>query len=132
MDGPTADTQSAYVTLAKRLGAITPYITYAMAETQDDNERPLSAAQAFALMSTPGSPYYQNPSILAASDLTNVERKAISVGVRWDTLTNVAIKFDVTRASDFGDTGGGLSGNQAPMVIYDDSTIYTVKLDAAF
>jgi hypothetical protein len=133
VDGASADTQSAYVTVAKRLGVLTPYITYAITETQDDDERPLTAEDAFILLTTPGSPFFNNPSILQASDLYNVEREAISLGVRWDVVTNVALKFDVTRADSFGDTGGGLDGNLAsPTVRYEDATIYTIKLDAVF
>jgi hypothetical protein len=133
IDGPIPDSQAAYVTLTKRFGAFTPYVTYAITETKDDDERPLSRAQAFTLLTTPGSPYYDNTNILAGSAVSNFERSATSIGVRWDAMTNVALKFDVTLADDFGDTGGGLDGNSyAPTVQYDDTTVFTVKLDAAF
>ena len=133
LDGPTTDTRSAYITAARRFGSLTPYVTVAMIESTDDGERPLSAAQAFALLTTPGSPFYNDPNILTASDLNNIERTATGVGLRWDALTNVAIKFDVTRTSSFGDTGGGLPGNlTAPERQYSDATLYTIKLDAVF
>lgn len=132
VDGPAADSESGYITVARRFNAITPYITYSMLETTDNNERPLSSVQAFTLLTTPGSPFFGNPNILSGSEINNIEREGISVGLRWDALTNIALKFDITRASEFGDTGGGLSGNIAPTVVYDDSTIYTVKLDAVF
>lgn len=133
LDGTPADSQSAYITVAKRFGALTPYLSYAMTETLDDEERPLTAADAFALVFTPGSPFYGQTGLLQASDLYNVERQATSVGLRWDVLTNVALKFDLTFVDGFGDTGGGLDGNLAsPTVRYEDTTIYTIKLDAVF
>lgn len=133
LDGPTADSRSAYITVAKRFDSLTPYVTWATTESTDDDERPLSAAQAFGLLTTPGSPFFGNTSILQGSDLFNTERTATSVGVRWDAMTNIAIKFDVTRASGFGDTGGGLDGNLAsPVRQYSNATLYTIKLDAVF
>ena len=132
-DGANPDSQSAYVTLTKRFGVFTPYLSYAITETTDDEERPLTRTQAFTLLTTPGSPYYGNPNILAGSAVNNVERSATSIGLRWDALTNVALKFDITLADDFGDTGGGLSGNGGEAIVrYDDTTVFTVKLDAAF
>lgn len=145
IDGATADPQSAYITVAKRFGAFTPYISYALLETQDNDERTMSFLEVATAYQNPTSPLYQNPTAFQNAEVYNAERRAISVGVRWDATTKVALKFDVTKADDFGDTGGGLSVNNPvenpaaldPMtfqrrVIYQDSTIYSIKLDATF
>jgi hypothetical protein len=132
IDGPTADTESGYITLARTFGAFSPYATIAMTESTDDSERPLSRQAAFAALTTPGSPFFGNTDVLSGSEVANLERKAYSLGVRWDVMSNVAVKFDVTRASDFGSTGGGLDGNFAPAIAYDDADVYSIKIDSAF
>lgn len=125
VEGPITDDDSGYITLARSFGSLSPYVTYAMRESTDDEDRPLTRAQ----VTTPGSPVF---GLAIASDIENVNRTSYSVGLRWDVMSNVAIKFDVTRATDFGDTGGGLEGNVAPAVIYDDADIYSIKIDSAF
>lgn len=130
--GVFPDPRSAYITAAKRFGAFTPYATIAWTETQDDDLRQLSRADAFAAFSTPGSPFQGDENVFLASEISNRERQAMSLGLRWDILSRVALKFDITKADSFGDTGGGLDGNIAPVVQYDDSTIYTIKIDSAF
>ncbi|WP_052480889.1 hypothetical protein [Gilvimarinus agarilyticus] len=132
IDGPTADTESGYITLARTFGAFSPYATFSMTESTDDDERPLTRLGAFAALTTPGSPYYGDVSVLSGSEIANLERKAYSLGVRWDVMSNVAVKFDVTRTSDFGNTGGGLDGNFAPTIAYDDADVYSIKIDSAF
>ncbi|HEY7884952.1 MAG TPA: hypothetical protein VIC08_08415 [Cellvibrionaceae bacterium] len=132
IDGPTTDVDSAYLTLARNFGGITPYFTYSIRSSQDDQERPLSRGAAFAAIANPDSPFFGNTAILSASDIQNVERTAYSVGIRWEATTSVSLKFDITHATDFGDTGGGLDGNLAPEVLYDDVNLYSIKLDAAF
>ena len=88
-------------------------------KTQDNDERlPLSTATAIQMVAF------------------NAERMAYSIGLRWDAIDNVAIKFDVTYAEDFGDTSGGFTGNSIDTstgkFTYDDTLIYTVKFDAVF
>ncbi len=126
------DVRSAYVTLARRFSSITPYVTLSQVESTDDDLRLLSRTDAFAAFATPGSPFFGDQNIFVASEMTNEKRDAVSLGLRWDAIRNVAVKFDVTFTDSFGDTGGGLPGNNAPMVVYDDTTVYTVKIDSAF
>lgn len=132
IEGATPDADAGYLTLAYTFGSLTPYATYSIRETKDDDERPYTRAFIFSAISNPQSPLFGNTAAIALSDVQNTERSAYSLGVRWDVMSNVALKFDVTRASDFGDTGGGLAGNTAPVVLYDDVDVYSIKLDSAF
>lgn len=132
IDGPTPDTDAGYVTVAYTIGDFTPYATYSIRETKDNDERPYSREFIFAAISNPQSPLFGNTDAIALSDVNNAERSAYSLGVRWDVLSNVALKFDVTHAGNFGDTGGDLNGNLGPEILYDDVNLYSIKLDAAF
>ncbi|QDE31564.1 hypothetical protein [Shewanella polaris] len=119
IDNAFPDTDSGYLTLGYRIKAFTPYVTVAYTKTQDNDERlPLSTAAATQMIAF------------------NVERTAYSLGLRWDAIDNVAIKFDLTYADDFGDTSGGLSSNgydsSTGQFAYDDTLVYTVKFDAVF
>jgi phosphate-selective porin len=120
-DGAYPDTDAGYITLGYRIKAFTPYVTVAYIESTDDDERlPLSAQAALQ------------------SIVFNAERTAYSLGLRWDALDNLAVKFDLTYANEFGNTAGNLSANSAtfnPLTgafMYDDTLIYTVKFDAVF
>lgn len=120
-DGAYPDTDAGYITLGYRIKAFTPYVTVAYLESQDNDERmPVSAQTALQKI------------------VFNQERTAYSLGLRWDALDNVAVKFDLTYANEFGDTSGGLSANSAtfnPLTgafMYDDTLVYTVKFDAVF
>ncbi|WP_434937841.1 hypothetical protein ACRWQN_11550 [Shewanella sp. HL-SH8] len=121
IEGLLADHESAYVTLGYRIKAFTPYVTVAYAKTTDDDVRSALPPQL---------------AIPLGLGL-NEERTAYSAGVRWDAIDNVAIKFDLTYATDFGDTSGGLGGNAVvnPLTkqfLFDDTLVYTVKFDAVF
>jgi hypothetical protein len=119
IDGVLADTESAYITLGYRVKAFTPYVTVAYVESTDNDVR---AALPPALA-------------VPLSLALNQERTAYSAGLRWDAVDNVAIKFDVTYATDFGDTAGGLDGNFNPLtgeIMFNDTLVYTVKFDAVF
>jgi hypothetical protein len=121
IDGLLADTESAYVTFGYRIKSFTPYVTIAYVETTDNDVRS------------------NLPPQLSLS--LNQERTAYSAGLRWDAIDNVAIKFDLTYATDFGDTNGGMGGNgilnggfdfSTGKFLFDDTLIYTVKFDAVF
>ncbi|QLE85848.1 MULTISPECIES: outer membrane protein [Shewanella] len=111
--GQYSDSDAGYITLGYRINAFTPYVTAAYYETQDDDERVVVD---------------ENSAILAA--LFNGQRTSYSAGLRWDALDNLAVKFDVTYATDFGDTSGGFQTNV--LREYDDVTVYTVKFDVVF
>lgn len=119
IDNAFPDSDSGYLTLGYRINSLTPYATVAYTKTQDNDERlPLSTEAAIQMIAF------------------NSEHTAYSLGLRWDAIDNVAIKFDLTYVDDFGDTSGGLNGNSYDMssgqFAYDDTLVYTVKFDAVF
>ncbi|GIU38578.1 hypothetical protein TUM3794_11240 [Shewanella colwelliana] len=113
VDGQYTDSDAGYITLGYRINAFTPYVTAAYYESQDDDQRPV---------------FSQGSALIAA--LFNGQRTSYSGGLRWDALDNLAVKFDVTYATDFGDTSGGFQSNV--LQEYDDVTVYTVKFDVVF
>lgn len=116
-EGAYPDTDAGYITLGYRIKAFTPYVTVAYIESQDNDERASALVQRIFF---------------------DAQRTAYSVGMRWDALDNVAVKFDVTYANDFGNTAGNMSANSATFnpftgaFMYDDTMVYTVKFDAVF
>ncbi len=118
-EGNWPDVDSAYISAAYRFGSITPYVTYAIMETTDDNERELNLGNKIAF---------------------DAQRSTYSAGVRYDINANTALKFDVTYSDDFGDSvaTGGLSGNIASKLggqsnaIEDSILVYTASLNMVF
>ncbi|WP_242634382.1 hypothetical protein [Marinobacter salicampi] len=122
VDGKFADTDSAYVSVARRFGTLTPYAVVGWIESQDNEER----AGAFLAQGPTGIMPAVPESVL------NTRRDEYSVGVRWDITPGVAIKADVTHVRGFEGSAGGL--NPAFILANDDDTtnVYTLKLDSAF
>ncbi len=108
VDGVFQNTDSAYITFGRRIVEVTPYVTASWIESKDNFKRE----------ATP----------LAVLD---VRRQAYSLGMRWDLVSSVAMKFDWTHVRGFGNTTGGLIGNQLGGS-YESTDVYTVRLDAAF
>lgn len=117
MDGYFQDTDSAYITLGRRIFDVTPYLTASWIESKDNQERD---GTPFAVLDT--------------------RRQAYSLGFRWDVVPGVAAKIDWTHARGFGDTTGGLINNQRAVFPnpntenrpWDSTDVYTVRIDAAF
>jgi len=110
VEGDYSDTQSGYVTVGYRVSNFTPYVTYAFLDTTDDSERTAPLKPAF-----------------------DWKRTAYSIGTRYDINSNLALKADVTYATDFGDTSGGMASNLDGIAqINDDTIVYTLSFDAVF
>ena len=121
IDGLLSDHESGYLTVGYRIKSFTPYATIAYVKTTDDDVRSNLPPQL----------------ALPLSLGLNEKRTAYSLGLRWDAIDNVAIKFDLTYATDFGDTNGGLDTNPVinpftKQFQFDDTLVYTVKFDAVF
>ena len=121
IDGLLSDHESGYLTVGYRIKSFTPYATIAYVKTSDDDVRSNLPPQL----------------ALPLSLGLNEKRTAYSLGLRWDAIDNVAIKFDLTYATDFGDTHGGLDTNPVlnpftKQFQFDDTLVYTVKFDAVF
>ncbi|MGO1500347.1 MAG: hypothetical protein ACTHWH_03560 [Marinobacter sp.] len=122
LDGKFADTDSAYISVARRFGSITPYAVIGWIESRDNDER----TGAFLAQGTP------TPVPAVPESVLNTRRDEYSLGVRWDITPGVALKADVTHITGFDKAAGGL--NPAFVLTNDDDStnVYTVKLDAAF
>lgn len=108
VDGWFADTDSAYLSVGRRFGSITPYVFAGWIESNDDNERsgPL--------------------------DALNTRRDEYSVGVRWDITSGVAIKGDVTHVRGFETDPNGLDDIYVLTSNTNSTNVYTLKIDSAF
>ena len=124
LDGAYPDKDAAYLGGGVRIDSVTPYFMVGMSKSKDDDERSSPALQALGYRS--------------ASD---VKRNSYSLGVRWDFMPQVALKFDTTWLNNFGDTSGGLPGNSSPLGnsgvqinngMYDNTVLYTMSVDAVF
>jgi len=112
VDGYFSDSNAGYVTLGYHLNQVMPYVSLARLETVDNEERESITHPV------------HGP---AAANLT-YERTSYSIGTRWDIQPGLAMKFDVTYASNFGDTNAGLAQSNTE----DSTTVFTVKVDATF
>ena len=119
--GNWQDVDSAYISMAYRVGNITPYVTYAIMETTDDDER-ASATEGSIDPEKIYNTYNQA--------IFNAKRSTYSAGFRYDINANMALKFDVTYSDDFANTSGGLTGNVSQAE--EDTLVYTTSLNMVF
>lgn len=110
VDGYFSDSDSGYVTVGYHVNQVMPYVSLARLETVDNDER-------------------TDPNFAAGFASLNYERVAYSLGARWDIQPGLAMKFDTTYTTNFGDTAGGMAGNTTDE---DSAMVYTIKLDATF
>lgn len=109
LDSPVPDSDSAYISVGHRFGNLTPYALIGWTESKDDERRA-------------GSP-------LSALD---DRRDEYSLGVRWDVISGVALKFDWTHARGFGEEPGVLNTPAVFAENLNSTNVYTVKIDSAF
>lgn len=114
LDGKFADTDSAYISVGRRFGSVTPYAVVSWIESKDDNER-----QGMFVPTVPEA-------------ILNTRRDEYSVGVRWDITSGIAIKGDVTHVKGFEQNPGGLDATYVFTNGEDSTNVYTIKIDAAF
>ncbi len=123
-EGVYPDADAAYVVGGYRFEVLTPYLMVGQTETTDDDERDALAA-------------------LGLRSGFDIRRTTYSAGVRWDFMPQLALKFDVTVADSFDGTTGGMGSNAGlvntiagPQFVnlgtYDDTTIYSIVIDAVF
>ena len=108
------DTDAGYVSAGYRVGPTVPYVTLAAVESTDDETRAGTPMQVF-----------------------DMERRAMTLGVRWDAMPRVAIKAEVTYADGLSGTWGGLGGNlhsimESGRFAHDDAPIGTLSVHAVF
>jgi hypothetical protein len=124
LDGSFPDNDAAYIAGGVRINSVTPYVMVGTTKSKDDDERTNATLKALGYRS--------------ASD---TKRNSYSVGVRWDFMPQVDLKFDTTWLDNFGDTTGGLPGNSSALGntgvqinngSYDSTVLYTLSVDAVF
>lgn len=108
VDGWFANTDSAYLSIGRRFGSITPYTVIGWIESKDDDERP------------------------GPLSVINTRRDEYSVGVRWDITSGVAIKGDVTHVRGFETDPNGLNAAYVQGSETNSTNVYTLKIDSAF
>lgn len=80
------DTASAYLSLGRRIGGVTPYILLSIAETPVDH------------VAIPELPQSQSALVGFRNQIDNVvnnngiDQKSVSLGLRWDLYENIALK----------------------------------------
>ena len=128
--GNWQDVDSAYISVAYRFGNITPYVTYAIMETTDDDERADATTQSIF---DAGASAGTDPAVKANGTnqaIFDVQRSTYSAGFRYDINANMALKLDVTYSDDFANTSGGLTGNVSQAE--EDTLVYTTSLNMVF
>lgn len=106
----------ALLTRAKAISATNPGMAaILMAQAQQ------KAAAAKAAGSIEGS-----AKVIQAAQ--NIQRTTYSIGARWDVMTNVALKGDISYMTGFGETFGGLNSESKDKT----NLLYTLKVDVVF
>ncbi|MEE1674536.1 hypothetical protein SNR37_003979 [Agarivorans aestuarii] len=124
VEGQYSDVDSGYLTLGYRFGKAMPYGTVAGMKTQDDDEREGKfVCVSDCLTGSPG--------LLPTSHIYDGKRTSYSLGLRYDLLSNLAVKFDATLVNGFGDTNGLLESKVAGAT-EDSTTVYSIVFDGVF
>jgi hypothetical protein len=111
VEGDYSDIDGAYISAGYHLQNITPYFVAGMTETKDNSNRADNAT---------------------LSSYLNFERKEFSAGFRWDLMSNVAFKFDLTHLFDFNGTSGTVYGLGNEAKSYDNCTIISLGVETIF
>lgn len=87
---PLRDTLSAYLSVGRRLGDLTPYVMLAMASPLERETRIVGPAPAFLADPSIAALY---EGTLGLYDAANMDQRTLSLGLRWDARPNLALKF---------------------------------------
>ncbi|KJY80911.1 hypothetical protein [Vibrio nigripulchritudo] len=151
VEGFYADVDSAYVTAAYRINEVTPYITVSHMRTKDNdvrNNQHTAAKKKFEALKTRAQSLMVQGKVAEAQkvlelaklakyaevssekirDAQNIQRTTYSIGARWDVMTNVALKGDISYMTGFGETFGGLNSESKDKT----NLLYTLKVDVVF
>lgn len=155
-EGPQADQDAWFFSLAFRTGKLTPHITVSEVESTDAEERNFDLVTLDGLNAqvppgtTPCANEFASSSCFAWSKqgeanqmlsgiLTSIaaDQRTVTIGVRWDFAIGMAAKMEVSRISEFGNTPGFFVPSQdlnAPSLEESDPDIDLVRItfDALF
>lgn len=126
-DSLVLDGWSNYLTVGHRFGEVMPYFTYAHEYTPGDNDSKrheiINAANTVIDVLPEGDSRVE--ALTSARNQLSAfieKQKSLSLGVRWDVSPRVATKFEVSRISDFDESGNNV-GRYDP--IADNATVDT-------
>lgn len=113
--GDLQDTTAHYFSVAKQLGSWTPYLAFGEVYTNTDSKFNTEVGDLF-------------PVLFTGLGFNNINQRDTTVGVRWDFVPGVALKFETQRLSHFKETKGLF--DQAPGD--NNVNIYSMAIDAVF
>ncbi|WP_427978199.1 hypothetical protein [Agarivorans sp.] len=129
VDGQYSDVDSAYLTLGYRIDKFMPYATVAGMKTQDDDER----EGQFTCVALCNS---GNDVAAPSAWIYDGKRRSYSLGLRYDLLSNLALKLDATYVDGFGDTNALLSNKVNAALTgqnsADSTVVYSIVFDGVF
>ncbi|CCN71028.1 porin [Vibrio nigripulchritudo] len=128
VEGFYADVDSAYVTAAYRINEVTPYITVSHMRTKDNDVRNNHLKQKLQEARQGKATLHDVNSAAIIQATQNIQRTTYSIGARWDVMTNVALKGDISYMTGFGETFGGLNSESKDKT----NLLYTLKVDVVF
>lgn len=155
-EGPQADQEAWFFSLAFRNGKLTPHLTISEVESTDAEERNFNlvtldglnaqlppgtttCANEFASSSCFAWAKQGEADLILSNILSSIaaDQRTITLGLRWDFAIGMAAKMEVSRISEFGDTPGFFAPNQdihAPTLEESDPDINLVRFtfDALF
>lgn len=122
-------TDAWYVTVGRRIGSLTPYITHARvnADSPDDG---LHTAGLPEPLATGGA--MLNAGLEAALAPGVTSQKSVSLGVRWDMLSGVALKAQLQRIDIDAQSSGRLVNIQPGFEPGGEVNLFSVALDFVF
>lgn len=107
-----------YASAGWRVGKFTPYATYARVNV--DNDLTIGAADKLGIIN----------SVLASS--TNVGRKSLTVGTRWDFRENMDFKLEMARVDNSDKSNGDLTNRQPGFVAGQSYNLISASIDFVY
>jgi hypothetical protein len=129
-DGFLSDTRAGYLTAGARFGKFTPYATVAKAKADIANEPGISttglpgpfAAGAMAL----------NAGVNMTLGQFQGSQESAAVGLRWDAISNVALKAQYDYVENGDNSAGKLTNPQPGFEYGSDYSLFSLTVDFIF
>ncbi len=138
VDGVIVDADALYASVGYRMGRLMPVFTYAMTESQDDDEREATQLTAANQTALGGGSAAVAAGLFGLQAANNRNTQRIGLGLRYDIASGTALKvqYDIIEVDDasglFDDTAWAT--NAAPPVAAnpDGTNILTISIDTVF
>lgn len=128
--GLLVSSKSWYTTAGYRLGAFTPFVSFAHTKADISKEAGITSVTGNATLD--GTAAALNAGLNTSMNTLNGSQKTASVGVRWDAMRNVALKAQYDRVNLNKDSVGRLFNVQPGFKRGSDFDVFTVALDFVF